>query len=374
MNTTNNIIILSILASMLLGCNKKGDLSSKKEEMSGLQKQKEEIIAKIVSLEKEIALLDTSVKIETNIKLVAIKELKRTDFNHFIELNGRIETDQNVTISALSGGNITRIDVKRGQKVRKGQVLGAIDNDLILKGISELKSGLKLANTVFEKQSKLWEQQIGTELQYLQAKNSKESLEIRLESLNKQYDMTLFKSTIDGTIDEVYIKQGEVTAPGMPAFRIVNTSGYKLVSDVPEGYLSKVKVGNKVLINIPDLDKSMESSVVNVSDVINTSTRTFRIEISLKGDIKNYKANMLAYIKIQDFKKENTITVPINLVERQEDKDYIFLANNNKVNKKEIKIGQIYKTNAEVIDGLKDGDKIIVTGYQDLVDGQTIKY
>lgn len=371
MKIIHKIIVASLILAVA-AC--KSEFEKKQAELAELKTEQEEKNAKIAKLEAYIAANDTTKKKEANVKLVSVSEIKKSDFKHFIELNGKIETDQNITVSALTGGTITRVDAKRGQRVRKGQVLGAVDNDLILRGMAELKSGMSLATIVFEKQKKLWDQQIGTEIQYLQAKNSKESLELKMESLKKQYDMSLLKSTIDGTVDEVYIKQGESIAPGMPAFRVVNTGGFKLVADVPEGYLSKVSVGNKVEVSIPDLEKTLESTIINVSDVISPNSRTFRIEIALKGDTKNYKANMLAYLKIQDFKKENSITVPINLVERQEDKDYIFVANGNKAAKREVKIGRIYRNDAEVSSGLKEGDKIITTGYQDLVDGQTIRF
>lgn len=373
MNIIHKIVVMSLVVAVA-ACNKGSELQQKQAELLKLKTEQEKGNAEIAKLEEYIAAKDTTKKVETNIKLVSVAEIKKSDFKHFIELNGKVETDQNITVSTLTGGTITRVDVKRGQRVRKGQVLGAVDNGLILKGMNELKSGLSLSTTIFEKQKKLWEQQIGTELQYLQAKNGKESLELKLESLKKQYDMSLLKSTIDGTVDEVFIKQGESLAPGMPAFRVVNTTGYKLVAEVPEGYLSKVSVGNKVQVNIPDLEKNIESTIINVSDVISPNTRTFRIEIGLKGDMKSFKTNMLANLKIEDFFKTNTVIVPINLVERQEDKDYIFVAHGKKAEKREVKIGRIYRNDAEVISGVNEGDKVIVTGYQDLVDGQTIKF
>lgn len=369
----NQTLVLMLIIGAF-SCQKSSELETKKKQLADLKKVLAQTTTDISKLEKEIALIDTSVKLESNIKLVATAKLDVSDFKHFIEINGKVEADQNVNISSTMGGTITQINVKRGQKVSKGQVLGAVDNDLIVKGINELKSAQSLANTVFEKQKKLWEQQIGTELQYLQAKNNKESLDLKLQTLQKQYDMSLLKSTISGTIDEVYVKQGEMLAPGMPAIRVVNTSGLKLVADVPEGYLAKVSRGNKVLVNIPDLGSDLSTEISSVSEVISPLTRTFRIEMPLKGAMNNYKANMMAYLKIEDFKKTNTIVVPINLVERQEDKDYVFLAKANKAQKKEVKLGRIYKNDAEIISGLSKGDIIITKGYQDLVDGQTIKF
>ena len=373
MNIINKIIMVSLVLAVA-SCNKSTELQKKKDELATLKKEQEEKNAKIAELEKHILEKDTSIKVDNKVKLVAISEVKKSDFQHFIELNGKIETDENITISALTGGNITKVNVKRGQRVSKGQVLGMVDGDIVLKGMNELKSGLSLATTMYDKTKKLWDQQIGTEMQYLQAKNNKEALELKLATLQKQYDMTILRSTINGTVDEVFIRQGESIAPGMPAFRIVSTSGYKLVAEVPEGYLSKVSVGNKVVVTIPDLEQTLDSKIINVSDVISPSSRTFRIEVALKGDMKSFKANMLANLKIEDFKKENAINVPINLVERQEDKDFIFVANGNKAAKREVKIGRIYRNNAEVTSGINEGDKLIVTGYQDLVDGQSIKY
>lgn len=198
-------------------------------------------------------------------------------------------------------------------------------------------------------------------------------MERRLSSLQEQYDMTLIKSTIDGTIDDVMIKQGENVSPGTPAFRIVSGKEYKVTAEIPESYMSKVSGNNEVEIVLPDLNKKISSKISNVSNTIGASNRTFTIEVKLK-DTKDLKANMLAYVKIKDYAKTDAVVVPINIIQHSEDGDYLFVAEGKKAKKKIVKEGQTYRSTAEIVDGLKPGEKIITVGYMELVDGQEITY
>jgi RND family efflux transporter MFP subunit len=237
-----------------------------------------------------------------------------------------------------------------------------------------MQTNLALAKTVYDKQKALWDQKIGTEIQYLQAKTNYESLSKKIDQLKQQQDAYKIKATIDGTVDEIYPNEGEVTGPGMPAFRIINTSAFKVTAEIAEGYISKVKKGDKVSIFFPDINYTMETTVKVVSNVISPVNRTFLVEFDLNNVPQNLKANMLTYVKILDYSKPSVLVIPVNIIQHSESGDFVYTINNSKAVKTPIQTGNIYRTDAEVTSGLKEGDKIIVLGYQDVVNGQVVKY
>jgi RND family efflux transporter MFP subunit len=311
-----------------------------------------------------------------NASVVQIDTVESKPFAHYIEIQGRVDSDKNVNLTAKTSGTITKVYVTEGQQVRKGQVLAQIESTIIEQSIAELRTNLDLATNLFNKQQKLWDQKIGTEIQYLQAKSNKESLERRMASLKEQLEHTRIIAPFEGTIDEVNIKEGEVAAPGLPAIRIVNPSDFKVIAEIAESYITKVKVGDKAVVQLTDLDKTVEGKVTTVSRVISPTNRTFLVEVNLPASVsKEVKANMIANLNIQDYQNKDAVVVPINVIQNsEEDGDYVFLAENGKAVKRTIKTGRTYRNDAEVLNGLKAGDKVIVTGYQDLVDQQSIAF
>jgi RND family efflux transporter MFP subunit len=192
--------------------------------------------------------------------------------------------------------------------------------------------------------------------------------------VNEQLDAFRVKAPIDGNVDEIYPNEGEMAGPGMPAFRIVNTSGFKVMADIGEGYISKVKKGAKASIYFPDIDYTMDTYVKVVSDVINPVNRTFTVEFDLRNAPKDLKANMIAYVKIMDYSKPSSIVVPVNLIQHTETSDFVFTVKNKKAVRTPVKVGSIYRTDAEIVSGLTEGDQIITLGYQDVLDGQSVKF
>ncbi len=365
-----SLLFIALIISFT-GC-KKNDKEEKKKKLAELKKEAAKINSEITNLERELGPA-TNDENATRQKFVSVQTVSNQSFAHYIEVNGLVESDKNITISAKSAGSITHVSAERGQKVRKGQVLASIDAAIVQKGIDELKSGLELANTIYEKQKNLWSQKIGTEIQYLQAKNNKESLEKKLASLQEQYDLSLIRSTIDGTVDEVFIREGENIAPGLPAFRVVGGTDYKITAQIPESFVSKVSRGNEVEVYIPDLQQTIKSKISNVSSVIGATNRTFSIEVLLQKLPANIKANLVAQVRIRDYSKEQAIVVPINIIQHSEEGEYVFVAEGEVAKRKNVKVGQTYKSQAEIQDGLKPGEKVITAGYLDLVDGQQIK-
>ena len=371
---TNKILFTLLIAALISACG--GDkITELKTKIEDLKKLQSETKAEIEKLEKElIAAGDTSSKSKIKIKDVSIATIAPKEFKHYLEIQGKVDSDKNVLVSSMAAGTIIKINVNKGDYVKKGSVLAVIDDDVIQRGIEELQTNLDLTKIIYEKQKNLWDQKIGTEVQYLQAKTTYEGLQKKMEQVREQQSAYKIKATIDGTVDEIYPKEGEGTMPGMPAFRIVNTNGFKATADIGEGYIDKIKKGNKVLLYFPDIDYTMESNVKVISDVISAVNRSFTVEFELTNIPKNLKANMLAYVKILDYSKPSTIVVPINIIQHSESGDFVYTVKNNKATKTSVKTGMTYRADAEIISGLTEGDQIITIGYQDMVEGQVVKF
>ncbi|MDB5273267.1 MAG: acrB [Chitinophagaceae bacterium] len=343
----------------------------KKAELAELRKQREELNTQIAKLEKELP-KDTSKEGAQKKAIVIAADIEPQTFIHYLEIQGKVDSDQNVRLSPKSGGVVQDVFVERGQTVSKGTLLAQIDASTIIAGINELKKSLELSNDLYAKQQRLWDQKVGTEVQYLQAKNQKEALEKKLSSMNEQYELTRIRAPFNGLVDEIYVRVGEATAPGAPAFRIVNNSSLKAVAEVPESYISTIQKGNAVTLFFPDAKKEIQSKIQTAADVIDPVNRTFKIEMPLNGEAKSLKTNMIAIVNIKDYQKENAIVVPINVVQRTEKGDFIYVVENNKAVMTPVELGLSYKSQVEVLSGLKQGDKIITVGYQDVVDGQPV--
>ncbi len=370
---TQNTILLAIVLAVLTACGTKVDAI--KKEIAEKKKAQSELKAELEQLEKDlIAAGDSSAFPKAKVKDISVTTITPKGFQHYLEIQGKVDSDKNVLVSSMAAGTIMKIQVNRGDYVKKGSVLAIIDGEVISRGIEELQTNIALTKIIYEKQKNLWDQKIGTEVQYLQAKTTYEGLQKKLEQLKEQESAYRIKATIDGTIDEIYPNEGELTAPGAPAFRIVNTSGFKATADIGEGYIDKVKKGNKVLLYFPDIDYTIETYVKVISDVISPVNRTFAVEFDLKNAPKNLKANMLTYVKIQDYTKPSAIVIPVNVIQHSESGDFVYTVKNNKAVKTIIKTGTVYRTDAEIVSGLNEGDQIITVGYQDMVEGQTVKF
>ncbi|MBA2422480.1 MAG: efflux RND transporter periplasmic adaptor subunit [Chitinophagales bacterium] len=369
------LLLIIAVVSFFVSCQQ-GQTKDPKAQLDQLKKQQKEIGEEIRKLETQIAASDTAGVTEKP-KLVAVSALQPSLFEHFIEVQGRVEADQNVGVMAQLPGTITNILVSKGQRVRKGQVLATMDAATSMAGIEALKKNLELANLLYEKQKSLWDQSIGTEVQYLQSKNQKESLEKQLNVLQQQYELSKIKSPINGTVDEVMAKLGEAASPGYPSFRVVNLSSMKVVADIAENYAGTIKVGDEVTITFPDANKEVIKKVTAISQVIDQASRSFQVDIRLGSDEQKYfHPNMVAVLKIRDYSKDNSISVPINIVQNSEEGKFVFLAkqagNKMVAEKAVITAGSSYGDRIEVLSGLNPGDELITTGYQDLGNGQPL--
>lgn len=368
-----------LVAALLVACAepKKEGLEGKKAELAELRKQQADLNAKVAALQAEVTKLDPQAQETAKTKTVAVAPVTPTTFRHFIEVQGTIDAKNNVLVSPRSGGAVVAVYVKEGDAVRAGQVLAKVDDQILRESIAEIKTQYELANTVYEKQANLWKQQIGTELQYLQAKNNKESIEKRLATLNSQLAQANITSPIAGVVDQVNVKPGESAMPGMGVVRVVNLSQLKVVAKVADTYVANVRKGDLVKVKFPDLNKEINARVSFVGTTVDPLSRTFEIEATLPPS-RDLKPNQLAVVNINDVNKPNAIVINQNLIQNTEKGQVVYVAvaegSKKTAKAKVVKTGQSYNGQVEVTDGLAAGDQLVTQGYQELVDGQPVSF
>jgi RND family efflux transporter MFP subunit len=268
--------------------------------------------------------------------------------------------------------------VKNGDNVRQGQLLAVLDDAVMEKTIAQLETQLKTAEDVYNRQKGLWDQKIGTEIQFIQAKAQKEGIEQQIATMKEQWGQSRIYAPIGGTVDMVFLKVGQAIAPGMPLCNIVSLNRLKIKGDVTEAYASKVKNGDAVKVFFPDLNKEITTRISYISRTINPMTRTFAVECNLPSG-PDYRANMVAVMKIIDYQASSALVVPINLLQSAEDGDFLLVAEKTGdkqaiAKKVTVKQGQNYNGEVEILNGLKKGDWVISTGFQDVNNGETIAF
>ena len=354
--------------------------TNKEAQLSKLKQQQIAIADKIKSLEGEISKEKKDTLNPEKFKFVALKDVNSNSFDHFIRVQGKVDGDQNAAVFAEAPGTVTSKFADVGQKVVKGQVLAQIDDKQYRDQMQGLETQYKFASDMYDKQKRLWDQKIGSEVQYLQSKTNKESLEKQISSLKQQVDKFKIKSPIDGTIEECNIKIGGIVSPDprAAAYRVVAFKNLKVTAEVSEAYSARVNTGDNLVVIFPDINKQVDASVAFVSKYINPVNRTFLIEAKLLEDFKDLKANMIAIIQINDYHTDNAIQVPMNLVQTDQAGSYVYVVRSkdkyNAAFKQPVILGNNYNGIAEVVKGLSVGDKVISVGYQELVDGQYIRF
>ena len=372
MKTLTQAIIFVALVVFAVAC---GSSVDKKAELAKLKKQHDELAVKIKKLESELQIGDSTTK--SKVTSVSVTEAKAQEFNHYLEVQGKVDGEDNIAVSAQMAGAITAVFVKEGDAVRKGQTLAQIDNSVMQQQIASTKQQLEFATNLYNKQKALWDKQIGSEVQYLTAKNNKENLEKALATLNDQLEMTRIKSPINGSVEEVNLKVGQMASPGLPAVRVVNFSTVKVVAEIAEAYAPKIKPGNKVIVFFPDFNTEVNSTIRFTSKYINPVNRTFVSEVRLGPSNVQYRANMMAVVRINDYHNPSAFTIPVTLVRETSEGKYIYVAKqeNGKLvaRRLPVTVGSTYNGLAEITAGITAGDKIITTGFNSLIDGELIQ-
>ncbi len=371
-------IIIALVMGIAACGPKKSELQTKKEELAKLKGEQADLNTKVKGLETELAKLDPVKREEAKVKAVAVSPVTASTFRHFVDLQGTVDAKNNVQVTPKGqGGVITAMYVVEGTPVRQGQAIAKLDDQIVRESLNEVQTQLSLANTVFDKQSNLWKQQIGTELQYLQARSNKESLERRISTIRAQMGQSTVTAPISGVVDQVTGKVGQVAAPGMGIVRVVNLSRLKVVAKVADTYAGTVRKGDAVQITFPDIKKQINSTITFVATSVDPLSRTFTIEASLPST-NDLKPNMLAQVKINDASKSNAVVINQNLIQNTENGQLVYVAvteGNKKVAKaKKVTTGQSYGGQIEITQGLSAGDQLITQGYQEVTDGQTISF
>lgn len=343
-----------------------------KEQISVYKKEIGILNNKIIELEKQLAELRGDIN---NGVPIAIEEIRPRTFNHFVEVNGTVEAINSAHISSEINGQIMEIFVKEGQRVVQGQKLIKLNSTITESSIQEVKTSLKLANTVYEKQKQLWEKNIGSEIDYLTAKNNKESLESKLKTLEAQAAMALIEAPISGIVDEVFVKDGELAIPGMQLIQLVNLTDLYVNADVSEAYLTKVKEGDMVWLEFPTYpDIAMKVPVYRTGNVVKPDNRTFKVQLKIKNKGIMIKPNVLAKIRINDYTAENSMIVPSLIIKQDMRGKYLYEVDkqNNIAQKVYVETGMSYMDSTMVTKGVTEGDLVIIEGFNQVSDGSKV--
>ena len=368
-------ILYTLALVLLAACGEKPtSLEEKKNQLKSYKDELADIKGKIDSLETEIRELDPEyMNGSSRSVLVTAISTEEKLFQHKIELRGSVESRKNVFISSEIPGKIERIRVREGQPVSKGMVLIELDADIIRNNIAELKTSLDLANIVYERQDKLWKQNIGTEIQYLEAKNNKESLERKLATANSELARAIIRAPFSGSIDEIPAKEGEMAQPGTPLVRIVNPNDVYIRADVSERFIGKFRSGDETDVYFPTQDKNIKSNILSVSQVINSENRTFEIEIAVPSVDFPLKPNQVSVIRLIDYMNTSAITVPTRLIQKDDIGTFVYVVKEEEegmiARKNHITTGVSYNNETEVVKGLDVDAKIVDKGYRDISDG-----
>ena len=381
----NFILNLSII--LVISCGPKNSKSTEEilatNDYTLIQKRKGEIKTQINDLKFKLNRLDNVLeKIDTdkNLFLVSAIKLKSKNFSHYLNFQGSLDTDQNVVIYPELPGLLKNIYVKQGEKVKKGQIIAKISDNGLTDQLEQLELQRNLAKTTFERQQKLWDQKIGSEIQYLQAKTNFKSLEKKISQMRDQEGKTRILAPFDGTIDDIIADIGSNLAPGLtPILRIINIEQMKVSAEIPEIHIPYIKQNKNVKIYVPILDKQILGKISSVGNFINPNNRSFSIEIKLLNKSNELKPNMTVSLEINDYQNDSAILIPSkDILEDEEGNFYVYKLvidsnENYKSNKVMIQKGKAYNNMTEIKSGLKENDLIINDGLRQVEDGQIVK-
>lgn len=370
MRKINQTYILIILATLVYACGGSEAANDKKAELESLKARKKEIVLQIAEMEQELMASGELGQGDVNEVMITAITLKPKSFEHRIEVRGGVASKKDVLLSAETMGRIEAIRVAEGQLVKKGQLLVQLDAEIIRNNIAEVKTQLELATTIFERQSKLWDQNIGTEVQYLQAKNNKQSLERKLATLNSQLSQANLVAPFAGVVDNIPVKEGEMAQPGMPMVRIVNPDEMYIAADVSESFLGKFDEGQEVEVYFPSQDQRLTSKIESVGQVIKSENRTFEIQVSLPQVDFPVKPNQVVVLDLVDYQSDSALVVPTKIIQTDSKGSYVYeLVNKEgatRASKVYVTPGMSHELKTEVVKGLKTGQRVAYQGYRDL--------
>ncbi len=380
-----SILLLSIL---LASCGEQKKNSVEKvlesDNLETIRKKRGELVNEQDAINEKIKLLDEKIAtLDTvqHVPLITTITAKTEEFKHILELQGNVTTKDLLVITPEYNGILTNVYVKEGQQVSKGQTLAKIDDGGLSQQLAQLKIQADLAKTTYERQKRLWDQNIGSEIQYLQAKSTYESQQEAVNQMQQQIAKTVVKAPFSGTIDDVITEQGSVVAAGVSSLmRIVNLNNMYIETEVPERYVSNVTKGRDVIVELPVLNKKIDTKIRQAGDVINPANRTFKVEIEVPNKDKSIKPNLTAKLKINDYTNEEAILIPQSVIsENAEGEQYVYVVTNKNEkgigNAKRVIIetGKTQGDVIEILNGLETGAEIIKEGARSVRDGQSVE-
>ncbi len=375
---TNILFILGFIILTVSACEQKDPLLAKKDELKTQKAKLQKIKSSISKLEKEISSLDPDfAKKNRKATLITTIHVVKKNFEHYVEVSGAVKSRRNVLISAENMGNVTLILFQEGNEVKKGQLIMSMDVELYQRNLDQLETEYTLAKIMFEKRSNLWKQNIGTEIQFLEAKNRKESLENQISNIKTQISKSQIRAPFAGTIEHVMIREGEMAQMGSPLVRIVNHRNMYIKADLSESHIGKFKKGDKVIINFPSINQTLESRISSIGQVIDEQNRTFSIEALIPVTNFTLKPNLLAIVKLKDFEKDEAVVIPTKLIQKDNKGEFVFITGNESdeliARKIQIDRGITYKNSTMVINGLIGEEILINEGFRYVADGSKVK-
>lgn len=372
-------VVLIATSLLLIACGEKStDDLIKDKNITELKNRKAAIQ---LELEKIDAALLNGNKAPESEALVSVLTIKDTVFNHYLEIQGNVDTKENILVQPEFGGTLTALNVKAGQRVSKGQILGKVDDAGMSQQLASIENQYALAKTTFERQKNLWDKKIGSEIQFLQAQAQMISAQKSVAQMRAQVAKTLIRAPFSGTIDEVFVERGQVVAPSPQGLmRIVNLSNMYVSTTVPETYIGKLKVGTVVDVFLTSLGKTYKGKVRQVANFINPSNRSFGIEVSVPNPDNLLRPNQVAKLKIIDYTVTNAIIVPTNVVQEDgEHNKFVFIATNisgkkGVAKKLLVKAGKSSDNVTEILSGLTANDVIVTEGANTIADGMKLNF
>ncbi len=357
------------------------DLGRKRAELDSLKTAYRDLAEKIKDADAWIAEHDTTVK--KNLPAVRAQELALSSFAHYVDVHGNVRADRAATLYALGGGRVRAINVSVGQHVEKGQVIITMDNDMASDQVEQVQAAYDLAQTAFEKQERLWQQQIGSEMQYLQAKSQRDQAKAALDATREQCRLSNITAPFSGTLDDIMLRVGDLAAPGVPAARVVDLSEVELEADVPESYLRRVRKGAPVRVIFPSLQDTVAAQLDHVSSFIDPANRTFKISVRMPKSSDVLSPNLLSDVSILDSQADSALVVPNSAVQEDvEGNSYLFVldkVNNNEGKARKVMVTRVneYKGHIHIqpkeANALRGGETIVKEGGKNVTDGQSVR-
>jgi len=376
------ILYFTAISLFLVSCsnsNKTENIDDliKAKNVKALNEKKALLQADITKIEEALAKLD----VKKDEALVSVATVKDTLFTHYLEVQGNVDTKENILVQPEFSGTLISLNVKAGQRVSKGQVIGKIDDAGMSQQLASLENQYALAKTTYERQKNLWDKKIGSEIQFLQAQTQMVAAQKGVAQMRSQLAKTIIKAPFTGTIDEVFVEKGQVVAPSMQGLmRIVNLGSMYVSTTIPETYIGKLKVGDQVDVFLSSLNKTYKGKVRQVGNFINPNNRSFGIEVALPNPDNLLRPNQVAKLKIVDYTNAKAIVVPTNIVQEDgEGNKFIFTVENSNgktgtAKKVIVTVGKSSDNVTEILSGLSSEDIIVTEGVNNISEGMKLNF